>query len=86
MSGNPVPYGDLGCAYSHRGGGSKISKKAAQKKLKREKVKINVPNLQTRSVFWMVVESIHDIRGISPYGDLGGTFGLGGGVKLQNWR
>ena len=51
--------------------------------MKREKVKRNVPNLQTRSVFWMVVESIHDIRGISPYGDLGGTFGLGGWGKTS---
>ena len=49
-----------------------MAKKSAQKKLEREKMKKNEPNLQTRSVFWFVGEAIHEIRGISQYGDLEG--------------
>ena len=35
----------------------------------------NEQNSQTKSVFWLVAEKIHKLRGISP-GDLGGTLGL----------
>ena len=61
-----------------------MAKKSAQKKLEREKMKKNKPNLQTRSVFWFVGEAIHKIRGISQYGDLGGSLGLRRGLKLHS--
>ena len=38
-------------------------------------------NLQTKSVFWSVAEKIHELRGISPYGDHGLHWVLGGGQK-----
>ena len=44
------PYGDLGPPYDHRGG-SKIAKKGIKKAYKREEMKKNEPNLQTRSGF-----------------------------------
>ena len=47
-------------------------------------MKKNERNLQTRSVFWFVGEAIHEIRGISQYGDLGGSLGLRRGLKLHN--
>ena len=45
------------------------------------KLKKNEPNSQTISLFWLVAEAIHELRGISPYGDLGGTLGLRRGLK-----
>ena len=54
-------------------GGQKSQKKLAQKKLKREKTKKKEPNSQNRSVLWLVCDAIHEIRGLSPCGDLGGT-------------
>jgi hypothetical protein len=47
-------------------------------------MKKNEPNLQTRSVFWLVGKAIHEIRGKSQYGDLGGSLGLRRGLKLHN--
>jgi hypothetical protein len=44
-------------------------------------MKKNEPNSQTISVFWLVAEVIHELRGISPFGDLGGTLGLRRGLK-----
>ena len=40
-----------------------------------EKMKKNEPNSQTKSVLWLVSEGMHELRGISPYGDLGGYLG-----------
>ena len=55
-----------------------------RKNLKREKTKKNEPNSQNRSVLWLVGEAIHETRGISPYGDLGGTWTLWRGVILHD--
>ena len=46
-------------------------------------MKKNEPNSQTNSVFWLVAVGIHNLRGISPYGDHGGTLGLRRGSKTS---
>ena len=46
-------------------------------------MKKNEPNSQTKSVFWLVAEEIDKHRGMSPYGDLGGSLGLSRGQKPQ---
>ena len=43
----------------------------------------NVPNSQKNSVFWLVAVGIHNLRGISPYGDHGGTLGIRRGSKTS---
>ena len=55
--------------------GFKNDQKRAKKKLQCKKMNRNERNSQTNSVFWLVAEKIHKLRGISP-GDLGGTLGL----------
>ena len=44
-------------------------------------MKKNETNSKTKSVFWLVAMGIHKLRGISPYGDHGGTLGLTKGVE-----
>ena len=51
------------------------------KYLQCEKMKKNEPNSQMIPVFWLVTEAIHEVRGISPYGDLWGTLGF-----VQNYQ
>ena len=53
----------------------------APEALQFEKINKNEPNSQTNSVFWLVAVGIHNPRGISPYGDLGGTLGLRRGCQ-----
>ena len=53
----------------------------APEALQFEKINKNEPNSQTNSVFWLVAVGIHNPRGISPYGDLGGYFGPQDGVS-----
>ena len=50
----------------------------------KKKIKLNEPNSQKLSVFWLVTEAIHEIRGISPYGDLFSNFGHRGPKNSQN--
>ena len=64
--------------------GGQKSQKNVPKLLKREKTKKKEPNSQNRSVLWLAGDAIHEIRGLSPYGDLGGTWTLRRGVILQN--
>ena len=55
----------------------------APEALQFEKMKKNEPNSQTNSVFWLVAVGIHNLRGISPYGDHGGTLGFRRGSKTS---
>ena len=53
------------------------------KKLQCKKMNRNERNSQTKSVFGLVAEKIHKLRGISPYGYHGGTLGLRRGSKIS---
>ena len=46
--------------------GFKNGQKRAKKKLQCKKMNRNEQNSQTKSVFWLVAEKIHKLRGISP--------------------
>ena len=36
-------------------------------------------NSQSKSIYWLVAEAIHELRGISPYGTMGVLWASGGG-------
>ena len=46
--------------------GFKNGQKRAKKNLQCKKMNRNEQNSQTKSVFWLVAEKIHKLRGISP--------------------
>ena len=60
-----------------------LQQKWASEALQFEKMKKKESNLQTKFVFWSVVEKIHELRGIIwvSYGDHGLHWVLGGGQK-----
>ena len=55
----------------------------APEALQFEKINKNEPNSQTNSVFWLVAVGIHNLRGICPYGEHGGTLSLRRGSKTS---
>jgi hypothetical protein len=44
------------------------------------------PNRQTKSVYWLVTKAIHELRGVSPYGDHRGTLSLRRGQNRYKKR
>ena len=59
------PYGDPRPSMRYSVG-FKNGQKRAKKKLQCKKMNRNEQNSQTKSVFWLVAEKIHKLRGISP--------------------
>ena len=88
IPGGPSPYGDLWKTLGCRGGPKTAQKwpKISPKNLSQEKFLKNEWNSQIRSIFWLIPQSEHRTRGLSPHGDLWGLWATGGGPETAKTR